>query len=244
MDTLSALRRACQRGPKSCLTRSLLPAGRSPPDRRREHRRIVRMADEYQYLPLDARRKEVRLLCFSWSFSTDGTSTLACTIEHASLLDELVPEYFAVSYCWGDAKKRASILVNGKVMSIPRTAELALRYLHDITGKGKASEAIAVRSIHNKGLRILKAFAKRHISPQKDHPPVRLWIDAICINQKDVAERQQQVTFMRDVSPAFDTSLRLVAQFILLTAWGIVVLEFRFIYCHTNGSQRDVCSLC
>lgn len=43
-------------------------------------------------------------------------------------------------------------------------------------------------------IRVLQRFA-----PAEGSEPRRLWIDAICINQRDVAERNQQVAMMSDV---------------------------------------------
>lgn len=37
------------------------------------------------------------------------------------------------------------------------------------------------------------------LRPQAPHKPLRFWIDAICINQDDVEEREFQVSMMRDV---------------------------------------------
>ncbi|KAI7086059.1 hypothetical protein KC356_g5353 [Hortaea werneckii] len=39
----------------------------------------------------------------------------------------------------------------------------------------------------------------QRLAPLEDPGPRRLWIDAICINQRDVAERNQQVAMMGDV---------------------------------------------
>lgn len=43
------------------------------------------------------------------------------------------------------------------------------------------------------------ATALRHLRPGEGENPRRIWVDAICINQNDVAERNHQVTIMKDI---------------------------------------------
>lgn len=43
------------------------------------------------------------------------------------------------------------------------------------------------------------ATALRHLRPDAGENPRRIWVDAICINQNDVAERNHQVTIMKDI---------------------------------------------
>ncbi|KAF2815344.1 HET-domain-containing protein [Mytilinidion resinicola] len=41
--------------------------------------------------------------------------------------------------------------------------------------------------------------ALRHLRPPVGGHPLRLWVDAVCINQADLEERSQQVAMMRDI---------------------------------------------
>jgi hypothetical protein len=41
--------------------------------------------------------------------------------------------------------------------------------------------------------------ALMHLRPQMGSEPMRLWIDAVCINQNDLTERNSQVAMMRDI---------------------------------------------
>lgn len=43
------------------------------------------------------------------------------------------------------------------------------------------------------------ALALRHLRPEAGGRPRRIWVDALCINQDDVAERNHQVTLMKDI---------------------------------------------
>lgn len=71
--------------------------------------------------------------------------------------------YRAISWVWGDSRKRCEITLNGKMFEISQNAEDVLRHL-----------------VHK------RSFPK-------------VWLDAICINQADQAEKEQQVAIMGDV---------------------------------------------
>ncbi|KAK1508643.1 hypothetical protein CTAM01_02429 [Colletotrichum tamarilloi] len=86
-------------------------------------------------------------------------------------LDEK-PVYTALSYVWGDASITESILLNDQEFQATKNLFHALQHLQD---------------------HWIDTFPGRH--PQG----FRLWVDALCINQQDVAERNQQVQLMRRV---------------------------------------------
>ncbi|PSN63102.1 HET-domain-containing protein [Corynespora cassiicola Philippines] len=79
---------------------------------------------------------------------------------------EYSPRYEALSYAWGDPLPPAAVYV---------IAENSLPKSH-----------IKVRSNLEEALRHLR----------REHQPRILWIDAICINQDDISERQKQVKLM------------------------------------------------
>ncbi|RYP12210.1 hypothetical protein DL767_011415 [Monosporascus sp. MG133] len=88
---------------------------------------------------------------------------VACRLETASLTDEL--EYVAMSYVWGDPSVTKDILVNDTVFPVTTNLEAGLWH-----------------------------FRKYGLVPCEDKKgEVSLWVDAICINQQDVLERNQQV---------------------------------------------------
>lgn len=134
--------------------------GRSSKPSRNSERLISIRAKRFSYTPLNAERKEIRLLTVHATFS-GPTDTLRCTIEHASLFDS--PQYETISYCWGDKSRTSYIILEGCIFDVPESAQSALRRM-------------------------------RH--PDRDR---RLWIDAVCINQKDPEERGHQVALMYDV---------------------------------------------
>lgn len=134
--------------------------GRSYKPSRNAERRHSTRAKRLSYLPLNAERKEIRLLTVH-AASAGPTDTLRCTIEHASLLDH--PQYETTSYCWGDKYRRWYIIVESCIFDVPESAHSTLRRMR---------------------------------RPDRDR---KLWIDAVCINQKDPGERGHQVALMYDV---------------------------------------------
>lgn len=74
------------------------------------------------------------------------------------------PVFVALSYVWGNPKITEDIIVNGQRMAVTRNLETALRH------------------------------ARRALSDDENpRRNPRIWADAICINQKDAAERSSQV---------------------------------------------------
>lgn len=85
-----------------------------------------------------------------------------------------VPEYHALSYTWGSADNEAVAYVVGDKSGV---------------------QATGMKPVIQ--IRVNLAIALRYLR-RLDQPRV-LWIDAICINQADMAERSEQVKRMRDI---------------------------------------------
>ena len=131
------------------------------------------MATEAIYRPLNKDRKEIRILRVKASTTSDAI--LECTLEIVSLLSDPKPEYEAISYCWGEVDGYETIRLNGVPFDVPGSAAKALRQFR--TRKTKIFHYMCKESAYER----------------------RLWIDALCINQTDVAERSSQVSMMGDV---------------------------------------------
>jgi hypothetical protein len=79
------------------------------------------------YSTLSAEVNEIRhLTVFLGSFEDQ----IQCALDPVSL--NVNPSYFALSYCWGDAKARTEIKVNGQQVSVTKSLECALRYLRKV----------------------------------------------------------------------------------------------------------------
>lgn len=94
---------------------------------------------------------------------------IRATLTHASLAT--LPPYTALSYCWGNGAKEKKIQLNGREFRI--TNELHTALLH-----------------------LLESKVWFDHEGSKGKETRVLWIDAICINQEDNAEKTHQVNLM------------------------------------------------
>lgn len=126
----------------------------------------------YQYSPLGA-DDEIRLLELLPANPDEATDApLRGRITHARLSD--IPEYTALSYCWNDKPYAAA-------------------------GTSKADPILDVGA---DGIIVLtrNLFTGLHCARRKGHFDSRLfWVDQICINQQDLAEKAVQVALMKDI---------------------------------------------
>ncbi len=77
--------------------------------------------------------------------------------------------YLALSYCWGPVEPRKEVILDGLKQGITPN-------LYDTLQE-----------------------VRRHHYRSKRHNPIRLWVDALCINQNDNQERSEQVRTMRQI---------------------------------------------
>jgi hypothetical protein len=101
--------------------------------------------------------------------STKEDEPISCVLSVASLQD--MPCYTALSYCWGNSTSQTTISINGSIFQTMTNLASALLYIRKHLASGSLSEDL----------------------------PRLFWIDAICINQADLGERNQQVSMMRTV---------------------------------------------
>ena len=111
----------------------------------------------YAYSPLNATQDEIRVLTVH---AGRGEEPIHTTLKHISL--RRPSKYETISYVWGDAQERDLIIIGGKTLDVPASAERAIRRMRTDVDR-------------------------------------TLWIDAVCINQKDIRECEQQVSLMGDI---------------------------------------------
>jgi hypothetical protein len=101
----------------------------------------------------------IRLLCLQ---SGVDDEPISCSLV---VIDDYVsaPEYYALSYCWGDANDTTELTCNGRSFPVTKNLYAALHRL-----RKKAQSQL-------------------------------VWADAICINQDDSLERNQQVSIMEQI---------------------------------------------
>jgi hypothetical protein len=99
--------------------------------------------------------------------ATNNDEPISCVLEHASLQD--LPCYTALSYCWGDPRNKKTIFVSTSVIETTDNLASALWYIRKHLASGSLIDDL----------------------------PQLFWIDAICINQADLAERNHQIGMMQ-----------------------------------------------
>ncbi|OIW29751.1 hypothetical protein CONLIGDRAFT_343943 [Coniochaeta ligniaria NRRL 30616] len=100
-----------------------------------------------------------------------GVGLVECTIWQTPLKKA---EYTAISYAWGDQYVTAPILVAGQEFDVTTNLAACLKRL------------------------AIRQAAK---DPAEGDSSLNIWVDAICINQDDVVERNAQVLRMKEIFP-------------------------------------------
>ncbi len=132
------------------------------------------------YQPLSY-NDSIRLLKLYPLSGTATSPTLECTMSERSMA-ECKGRYIALSYTWGNnPTARREILVNGQPAFITENLYAALTHILSLDSEG---------------------WLAGHIRD------CELWVDAVCINQQDAAEKFAQVANMGDV---FANAKRVVA---------------------------------
>lgn len=127
----------------------------------------------YQPLGLD----EIRLL----RINTDDSPQISCQLIHATW--DKLPDFVALSYCWGSSQDLKTITING--LSFPVTANL---YEGLVQWKRNLKKRQAFEADDRWTRPVIDASSGS-----------MLWIDAICINQKDMAEKSLQIPKMSSI---------------------------------------------
>lgn len=140
-------------------------------------------SDHFQYIPLDWESWEIRLIRLPLFSEHEGDTqnadpgsepVLQCELIHVHLDSDAPPAYRALSYTWGDiASGTRKICIHGKSWVLRANLYDALRQFQrsfrgSLNSRGEADE---------------------------DH--LLLWVDALCIDQKNDEERSSQVSKMR-----------------------------------------------
>lgn len=106
-----------------------------------------------------------------------GSGFVECELLPAVSLATVHNQYLALSYCAGSAKNTKPIKVNGVNSNVFANLHHAL------------------------------TIARHYWETHAELPEFLLWVDQICINQFDIAERSHQVGFMRDIYHNAKTTL-------------------------------------
>lgn len=167
------------------------------------------------YLPLNTDRNEIRLITIlSPDVHPDERSTIYCTLENASL-DDFTPEYREfvqkvdatmprdlLLVKWIENRQDAFGLSRGDkwpwtiVGRYTWTDYIALSYTWGDPG---TTDTIMINGQRFEVTRNLYLALHQLRESTFFATGIKLWVDAICINQKDTRERSLQVQRMRDI---------------------------------------------
>lgn len=156
------------------------------------HQRRIKMTmsgNSFQHEPIDG-NNEIRLLTFSPTTSPD--QMISCEITHH--VRSACPEYEALSYTWGNLTRRKAILCNGKTLMVTESCEAALRALRDRQERSTNKSSSGLSGLTRSLSELLWESTDRAVEAPKANS--KIWIDAICINQSDMVERNGQVAQM------------------------------------------------
>ncbi|KAF2205799.1 HET-domain-containing protein [Delitschia confertaspora ATCC 74209] len=131
----------------------------------------------YSKLPIGLTPRTIRLLSIRPLSTPDN---LSAKLEVAELKDGL--DFTTISYTWGDPKIYANISVNGHDIGIAKNLTILMHQLLAEEQQQKCENS--VRS-----------------------PGRRFWIDAICMNQNNVNEKEEQVPLMAAIYGIATTTL-------------------------------------
>lgn len=84
-----------------------------------------RPAKAAYYRPLDIDNQEIRLLVVQPA--AEFQDPIQCSLRHISLQKKPLPLFETISYCWGDAKVRSTILIDNTTVDVPASSASALR---------------------------------------------------------------------------------------------------------------------
>lgn len=125
----------------------------------------------YQYTPLNEKDQEIRLMTLH---PASFDQLVFISIEITTLTETYIPEFEALSYTWGNASDCQDLLIQAGEPA--ETTEAPLRRLPITINLFQALQ-------HLRYLDRSRVF----------------WIDAVCVNQKNLDERGRQVQRMPDI---------------------------------------------
>ncbi|KAI0842996.1 heterokaryon incompatibility protein-domain-containing protein [Hypoxylon sp. FL0890] len=161
------------------------------------------MESAYTYQPLPDPANSIRLLTIEPGWPSDPIRVSITVVPH---LDQS-PPYQALSYVWGSVQNPVLIECDGEPMEITRNLATALLALRQLPADGDpAANGVNVMDeshiLHSKH-RAWKGIARNRNeiemikSRRAGTDPPLFWIDALCINQRDIQECAEQVKLMR-----------------------------------------------
>ncbi|KAF5667080.1 heterokaryon incompatibility protein [Fusarium heterosporum] len=163
-----------------------------------------------QYRPIDLAAREVRVLELQASPNSDINDRVVCRIVHEKLSE--APDFIGLSALYGDITNTETILLNGSKVAIPSDLAQALRYVREVfldsacLSNPQSTSQVHLETINSvqqpsppltptkKPPGWLRSFLKKLVDPssRSDKPPLRVWVDLLCINRRDKREEAER----------------------------------------------------
>ncbi|KAI1102044.1 heterokaryon incompatibility protein-domain-containing protein [Jackrogersella minutella] len=153
------------------------------------------MSDQQLYIPMGP--KSIRLLSITPGFPSEKINCSLIIIDDR----DYAPEYDAISYVWGTELSHEPIICNGHRVTVTENLINALRYLRPLPDWDSVITWPKNHVLHS-SKNVWGAFAtnrqehREHSASLQQRP---IWIDALCINQKDTTEKEDQVKLMHEI---------------------------------------------
>ncbi|KAH7141113.1 hypothetical protein EDB81DRAFT_799433 [Dactylonectria macrodidyma] len=169
-----------------------------------------------RYRSLDRTENEVRLLELQPASTNDINEPVVCRLVYERLRDS--PDFIGVSTLYGDVAVTESIRLNGCKVAIPATVAEALRYVRavflatspptpgsstsDLQGQNQVKALPPLPKKPPGWLRSLFKNVRDIFSEQSKSgtrsgtPPLRIWLDLLCINRRDAREDAERRSHM------------------------------------------------
>ncbi|TPX18942.1 uncharacterized protein E0L32_011335 [Thyridium curvatum] len=165
---------------RSSLTPEELEAMRKMHDFFREANRMCEEQQPPKFSYLRLRLDWIRLIDLQPGSEDDP---IVCALSMQPLQELPADEYEAVSYVWGENLHKETITCNWRIPVITADWQIAFAAPKTITNNFSVTSNV---------LGLLKGL-------RYTDRPRRLWIDQICIDQEDEAEKAEQIKIMTDI---------------------------------------------
>ncbi|CZR45765.1 uncharacterized protein FPRO_15059 [Fusarium proliferatum ET1] len=185
----------------------------------------------FQYPPLLP--LELRLLVLQPG-STEDPLTGTLVQRKLSPEDGDIPDYEALSYCWGDQSRPESVKLKTKW----RKDKEQLDPTPDPDSSSYRKFIFSAFGIHSGYLDIGPNLASALRALRFRHRKRVLWCDSICINQKDVEERSAQVQRMADL---YESARRVIVWLGPTASWSPTAMEtMRWVRNQLSSPAMDI----
>ncbi|UKZ64279.1 uncharacterized protein TrAtP1_005497 [Trichoderma atroviride] len=172
-------------------------------------------ATTIRYRPLDRSGNEVRLLELQPPTTNDISERVVCRLVHEKLSD--ASNFIGLSALYGDITATETILLNGASITIPSHLAQALQYMRVVflaaslpTPDASTTDLPGPASMPPPPLptppkkapgwlrSLLKGVRQMLAEPgvPKGSPPLRIWLDLLCINPRDAREEAERRAHM------------------------------------------------